>query len=76
MHNTMISVKDKVSSFLQLLQHVSLAHQLSLLQREVEILAGQEARLVDIAEKALSLANSRQESGAIANAGNHEYTVV
>lgn len=81
MHNTMISVKDKVSSFLQLLQHVSLTHQLSLLQREVEILAGQEARLVEIAEKALRLASSRQESDVITTAGNnfsgnHKYTVV
>lgn len=67
----MISVKHKVSSFLQLLQQVSLAHQLSLLQREVEVLAGQEARLVEIAEKALLLANSRQEPDVMATAANN-----
>jgi len=67
----MISVKHKVSSFLQLLQQVSLAHQLSLLQREVEVLAGQEARLVEIAEKALLLANSRQEPDVVATAANN-----
>lgn len=65
----MISAKDKVSSFLQILQQVSLIHQLSQLQHEVEILAGQEARLVEIAEKALQLVNSRQEQvGVVAAA--------
>lgn len=62
----LISAKDKVSSFLHLLQQVSLAHQLSLLQREVEILAEQETRLVEIAEKALLQGNSDQKTGEIA----------
>lgn len=56
-----ISAKDKVSSFLQILQQVSLIHQLTQLQHEVEILAGQEARLVEIAERTLRLVSSRQE---------------
>jgi len=67
-YNMMISAKDKVSSFLRLLQQVCHLQKLSLLQHELEILAGQEARLVEIAEKALLLANSRQEPDGFASA--------
>jgi len=66
----MISVQEKMSSFLHLLQQVSLVHQLSLLQQEVEILAGQEARLVEIAEKAFLLVNSRPEPDGFATTAN------
>lgn len=66
----MISAKAKVSSFLQILRQVSLMHQLSQLQHEVEILAGQEARLVEIAEKALQLVSSHQEQVGVAAAAD------
>jgi hypothetical protein len=77
----MISVKDKVSSFLHHLKQVSLVHQLSLLQREVEMLARQESLLVEIAGKALLLVNYRQEPDGFATAandlpGDHKRTVV
>lgn len=62
------SAKDKVSSFLQILQQISLSNQFPLLQSKVETLAGQEARLVAIAERALFRVNSNHEQKDVATA--------
>lgn len=53
-----IPMIDKVSSFLH---QFSLAHQLSLMQRDIETLAREEAYFMEVTGRTISLLTSRHE---------------
>lgn len=57
-----IPMMDKVSSFLH---QISLAHQISLMETEMEALAQEEAHFLEITGKAISLLSARTERGTI-----------
>lgn len=55
-----IPMIEKISSFLQ---QISLVHQFSLMQSEMETLAREEARFLEVTGKTISLLSALQEWG-------------